>query len=275
MGTKVMTTRDYGLFQLHEVNREIGEGTLKYSQLENSLLEHGWWETEPMIVYPKNGSGLYTIVKGHHKFNIARKHGLPIKFQIDDNRIPIGVRENAGGRPLWSLADWVESYRKAGTNPNYKILDDFQKKTGIPLSACIHLFTIGQTNTTTLKELRDGEFKGGDQSLAKTVGDLILYCSDLRVPFSKKSAFVRALSQIVRSKVVDVDVLKKRIRQNIHLMMKKNYTEDYLAILSQVYNFRSHPKLDLDIAVRNALTEERRKSTLALSPNNRHKNVAP
>jgi len=253
-----MTTKDYGLFKLHDVNREIGEGTLKYAQLENSMLEHGWWATEPMIVYPENGNGLFTIVKGHHKFNIAKKHGLPVRFQIDDKMIPIGVREDAGGRPVWSLADWSASYRKEASNPNYKKLEDFRQKTKIPISACIHLFTIGQTNVDTLKAIRKGTFKVMDPTLAETVGDLVMYCTDLRVPFSTKSAFVRAISQIVRSRVVDLDVLKKRIRTNIHLMMKKHYSQDYLSILSQVYNFRSHPKLDLDTAVRNSLTEERR-----------------
>jgi len=262
-----MTTKNYDLFEEHQVNRTITvqEGTAVYHKLEAMILRDGWWETEPMIVYPKNGNGKHTIVKGHTRFGIAKKHGIPVRFQIDDLKIPIHDRENGGGRQTWTLEDWVHSRARENKNPNYQVLVEYQNKTRIPMSTCIYLFHLGGSSGSGGKgresnlDVKDGSFEIPKPDHAEAVGNLIMYCTQLDISYSTKSPFVRAISQIVRTKVVEIDELTKRIRRNIGIMKRKYFAPNYLGILTEVYNYRSSPKIDLSTEVRNALDAEKSK----------------
>ncbi|TSA00476.1 MAG: hypothetical protein D4R80_00990 [Deltaproteobacteria bacterium] len=266
MGNRVMTTSNYDLFQEHQVNRTVQEGTATYNRLEGMMLKYGWMDTEPMIVYPKNGSGKHTIVKGHNRFNIARKHKIPIKFQIDDLKIPIHEREDGGGRPTWTLEDWVVSRARENKNPNYQTLVEYQRKTSIPMSTCIYLFHHGGSGGSggdarnSNQGIKDGSFDIPNPSHAEAVGNLIMYCSSLDISYSTKAPFVRTIAQIIRTKVVDINELAKRIRKNIGIMKRKYYVPNYLGILTEVYNYRSSPKIDLATEVRNALDAEKKET---------------
>lgn len=263
MGNKVMTTKNYDLFEEHQVNRTVQEGTAVYYKLEAMMLRDAWWETEPMIVYPKNGNGKHTIIKGHTRFGIARKHGIPVRFQIDDLKIPIHDRESGGGRPTWTLEDWVISRARENKNPNYQVLVDFQRKTKIPMSTCIYLFHLGGGGGSSKPgyesnlDIRDGSFEIPNPDHAEAVGNLIMYCSSLEISYSTKAPFVRTISQVVKTKVVDIGELTKRIRSNIGIMKKKYHVPNYLGILTEVYNYRHSPKVDLATEVRNALDAEK------------------
>jgi hypothetical protein len=265
LGDRVMTTSKYDLFKEHRVNRTIQEGTATFHKLEASMLRDGWRPTEPMTTYPKGPDGLYEIVRGHTRFHIARKHGIPIKFQVDDMKLPIHETEDGGGKPTWTLKDWVTSHARDNKNPNYQILMEFHHKTKIPMSSCIQLFNIGGSGGSGDVErgcnhgIKNGSFSIPNPAHAEAVGNLIMYCTQLDIPYSIKSPFVRAVSQIARTKIVDIDELAKRIRRNLGIMKRKQYTLNYLGILTEVYNYRSSPKIDFATEVRNALDAERAK----------------
>lgn len=257
MSVRVMTTSKYDLFEPNPINRIHKEGTEKYSVLEGMLLKHGWIETRPMIVGPKKSNGKHTIIVGHNRFRIAVKHGLPVKFQIEEKIQDIYVFEGPGGQPTWSLADWVHSRARSNENPAYRKLLEFQERTSITTSDCICLFSVGSAVGSSTNEIRNGTFAIENPDHAEAVGSLAMYCSSLDIPYSTKSAFVRALSQIVKTKVVDTEELAKRIRKNVGIMKRKYFVPNYLGILTEVYNYRSTPKIDLATEVRNALDAER------------------
>jgi hypothetical protein len=257
MSVRVMTTSKYDLFEPNPINRIHKEGTEKYSVLEGLLLKHGWIETRPMIVGPKKNNGKHTIMVGHNRFRIAVKHGLPVKFQIEEKIQDIYVFEGPGGQPTWSLADWVHSRARQNENPAYRMLLEFQERTKITTTDCICLFATGSSMSNSANEIRNGTFMIENSNHAEAVGSLVMYCASLDIPYSTKSAFVRVLSQIVKTKVVDTEELAKRIRRNIGIMKRKYFVPNYLGILTEVYNYRSSPKIDLATEVRNALDAER------------------
>lgn len=265
VGNRVMTTKNYDLFEEHPVNRTVKEGTATYHKLEAMLLRDGWWPTEPLIASEKRTNGKHTIIKGHTRFNIARKHGIPVRFQIDDMNIPIHDREGGGGQPTWTLEDWVFSRARENKNPNYQKLVEYQRKTLIPMSTCLYLFNLGGSagsgggDRNSNQSIRDGSFEIPDPAHAEAVGSLIMYCASLDISYSTRSPFVRAISQIVRTKIVDIGEFTKRIRRNIGFMKEKHFSPNYLGILTKVWNYRSSPKRDFAMEVRNALDAEKMK----------------
>jgi hypothetical protein len=261
------TTTNYDLFKFHDLTREIREGTQKFAELEASMLKWGWWASDPMLVYPRGRDGKHVIVKGHHRYLIAKKHGLKIMYEIDEQRVPLPEREDSGGRPTWSLSDWVYSHLKAGKNPNYQVLYEYQKRTKIPMSSCLALFMVGAGYTVMnwTKDIRRGDLRINDTLLAEKVESIVNLCASNNIAFARKSGFVRALSLIVRFKVVDLDLLKARISSHVVLLRRKEHIQDYLAILNEVYNYRAYPKSDLATAIKNAMAEDRKRINVAAS----------
>lgn len=259
---RVMVTKNFDLFVPHVINREFHENNKNYTKLEASLLKDGWWPTEPMIVYPKNGAGKHMIAKGHNKYLIAKKHGLAIYWMIDEKKIPIWDREDPGkGHVSWRLEDWLTSHIRAGKNQDYKKLRDFIDKTKIPVSPALKLFHL---NPESLAVFRRGDFVIKDSAHAEEVGEIVMLATDLQVKYSTKEAFIRALSQIVRTRVVSTPELMRKMRVNAHIMLKKQFNPDYLCLLKEVYNHKSQTHIAIDVLVRNALAEEKRKSASRL-----------
>jgi hypothetical protein len=255
-------TKNYDMFKFDPLTREIKEGTKKYLQAEASMIKHGHWYSKAIVVHPPDRSGKLTIVEGHHRFKIARKHGLTLYYIIDEQRVPLVQRENSGGRTEWNLADWTHSHLNADKNVAYKVLQGFHERTGIPRSTCLTLLTFRRGimggNNVVYEEVRDGTLRITDTTFAENVGDVVMFCTSLGVNYARKSAFVRAVSLVIRTGVATIEDLKKRMKQNVGLMKKKNINADYLSIINEVYNYRCYPKVDLKTEITNVLAEERR-----------------
>lgn len=262
MAEKPRSTRNYGMFKPHNLTREIKEGTKKYLELEASILKTGWWESEPLICLPAGRDGKHVITKGHHRWQVAMKHKLPIWYVVDQQQIAITDRENSGGKPHWSQGDWIFSHLKDGRNPNYQILMSFHERTKIPMSSCIELYMIGVKGAygvDTYMEVRRGTLRSSDTSFAEDVGEVVVYCGDLGIDYARKTGFVRAIAVIIRTKVVEIEVLKKRIKMNVGIMKRKYYRHDFIAILNEAYNYRCSPKVDLKTEITNIVSENKKR----------------
>jgi hypothetical protein len=100
-----------------------------------------------------------------------------------------------------------------------------------------------------------------------------MLATDLQVKFSTKEGFVRAISQIVKTRVVDTAELMRKMRVNAHIMLKKQFSPDYLAIVKEVYNYKSQTHIAIDVLVRNALAEEKRKNMRNMTEAKRSKST--
>jgi hypothetical protein len=257
------STSSYQIFKPHKINRDLGSGTV-YHKLESSLLKDGWWPKKAMIVYPADKDGKHTVLDGHNRFAIAKKHGIKVIYEIDPQRTPLPKFQEPTGRDRWSLADWVASHYKADENLNYAVLYNFQKRTGIPMAMCIQLFMFGtkapeRTESNWSDDIRNGTLRIADIGLAESVESIVAQCVSLNVVFARSSGFVRALSLLLRFGVVKVKPLKQRIESHVAEMLRKQYVRDYLSVINDVYNYKTYPKVDLPTELKNAMAEERRR----------------
>ena len=258
---RVQQTTNYDLFKDHTINRDIQVKTPKYLELEASMLKTGWWDSKAAVVYPLDRSGKHTIVEGHNRFNVAKEHKLVVKYLIDEQRIPLPEREDSGGRPIWSLADWVASHLKDGKNPNYQILNDFKNRTGIPISTSIALFMVGNKGETSDwgRDIRRGTLRISDTTHSEAVAEIVRVCTTNSIPYARRSGFIRAVSQVIRTGIAPKDALIKKIEMCVNIMKKKRAVTDYLSVLNEVYNYRQFPRIDLATEVRNSIIAEKRR----------------
>jgi hypothetical protein len=263
----VYQTKNYKMFKNNKLQREHHSNTQAYAGIESLLLTYGWWVSEPMIVNPRGKDNLYEIVKGHNKFEIAKKHNLPVYYQIEPMRIPIWMREGGRGSKgvKWSKNNFVQSWIKEGSNPAYTQVNHLMDKTRMSLSSCVALLNTGRNGSgrtgSVWDTIEDGTYAIGDSSHAEIVGNLVIFCRKLEIPLAAKDNFVRALSLLIRSGAATPTELSKRINRNRSILMRKVAVTDYLALLQEVYNRGYSPRADLKITVTNYIESVKKERT--------------
>src|SRR5690606_38818698 len=116
---------------------------------------------------------------GHHRFTVARKLGIPVKYVVCDDAATIHELEKATTR--WSIKDFLVSFVRCG-DPAYITVYEYHKRTGIQISACISMLggeSAGSSNKN--EDFKAGQFRLGDPTNANTVADLVLHCKSLGI----------------------------------------------------------------------------------------------
>lgn len=264
-GPKLQVTKDYSLFELHDFNRPFH----KDRSLENSMGEHGFMPSSPLQVI-KNSNGKLKIIKGHHRFEIAKKLGLNIWYIIDNSNTDIFDLE--GGQSKWSILDFAQARAIAGDENCIKLLD-FWKKHKLPLGAAASLVggqSAGSGNKKT--EIKTGSFEVGDLKHANQVVRVTDRCRELNLPFATKSAFVIAVSNALRIPEFDIDLFIHRIDQNGSQMRKRSTVKECLDEIEAIYNYGVH-KNRISVAFRaKDVGKERQRSFGRISEVKKHKN---
>ena len=106
----ISKTKNYDRFDLHEINRPV-KNTKK---LELSMIEHGFIDAHPLHVIT-NGNGKLKIKDGHHRFMVARKLGIPVKYVVCDDAA--GIHQLVETTNKWSLRDYLSSYEQDRAPP--------------------------------------------------------------------------------------------------------------------------------------------------------------
>ena len=152
MSTQIRVTKDYSIFDLHEVNRDVKNT----KNLENSMAVYGWIDAYPMHVV-RNGDKRLKIKAGHHRFKVAKRLGIPVKFVVVDND-DVGIHELEKTAKQWSVSDYLQSYVRAGYK-DYHIVKEYHERTGIGISNCISMLGGNQAGTGNFQEkFKDGNF---------------------------------------------------------------------------------------------------------------------
>ena len=164
---KLLQTTDYQKFELHRFNRNVE----KIKKLEESMVEHGWLDPYPMHTI-RSQNGKLLIKAGHHRFQVAQKLGIPVKYVISQDDASIYELE-AATRP-WLMNDYLVSHIREGINSNYLIVRDYHERTGIKLPLCISLLageTAGSSNRS--KSFKRGNYAVNFTQYAADVEDMI------------------------------------------------------------------------------------------------------
>jgi hypothetical protein len=235
---KIHESRDYSKFELTEINRNISIS----KNLEKSMKEHGFLDAYPLHCV-RNGNGKLKIKAGHHRFDMAQKLGLPIKYVVSNDTATIHELEKATNK--WTLKDYLISYWRAGYT-EYHTLKEYHERVGISLYSCISMLggeSAGSHNLS--KKFMSGEFEVKGMEHANTVAELVLHADRCGFKWARSQHFVSALSKIVWVINFDFEQLKNKIQSHTSLMRQQATTHDYINMLDTVYNRNNSHRMPL------------------------------
>jgi hypothetical protein len=239
MPTALRSTRNYDLFELHNFNREVKRTEF----LEQSMRRYGWIDAYPMHV-SRNGSRKKLKIKGgHHRFVVAKKLGIPVKYVICKDEVSIYELERATIQ--WKPADYLYSYVQQGRDA-YIAVKEYVQETGIPLMCAVSLLageSAGSSNK--MKAFKDGRYRLGNPFHAKLVKDVVLHMRDHGIDFANCSTFVQALSKALWIEEFNVDRFKRKVEKHGYTMKRRSMIRDCLNEIEDLYNRASRDRLSI------------------------------
>jgi len=241
MAEQIFTSNNYERFIPAEFNREVK----KTKKLEASMQEHGFISDFPIGVV-RRPDGKLSIRRGHHRFYVARKLGIPIKY-VESTDIMSNYQEGQSIRH-WSPEDYLTAACRQGENPDYKVVQEYCKKSGISSNLAIAMFsgkTAGSGGSAANAAFKTGYFKIKDHKHPQAVLDLVLHCKLCGVEPCSTSLFVSALSKALLVKECNINQLKAKIKSYPDVITKQRNLDQYLTVLEKVYNRQSRDKLAL------------------------------
>jgi hypothetical protein len=253
--TKIMESKDYGMFGMMPFNRDVKR--TKY--LESSMKRHGWIDAYPMHVV-QEGSRKFKIKAGHHRFVVAKKLEIPVKFVVCDDDTTIYELEKASLR--WSMQDYLDSHCR-NEKPEYLRVKEYCEESGISLQLAISMLGGHSAGSGNFQyEFKDGKYKikeGSDH--ADIVKNLVLYIKKHGITFYNQSLLVQAISKTVWVKGFDIAQFKNKIKQFHGIIEKKANLDQYLNMLEELYNRQSRAKVPLKFL---ATEEAKRRNAVGL-----------
>ena len=254
MEKKVKTTasiyesHDYSLFKPHKMNRQVHTDRKGFKDLIESMVKYGFPASEAIhVVRGEDGSLL--IKKGHHRFEAAKQVGLPIKFTIERQNIPIHDLEIPGAGK-WKPKDFFESYVKQGI-PEYLEIQAYVDRTGISLPNAITMFygySAGNGSSNQDGRVERGNLKIKDRKHPQLVAYLVESLKELGIPWANENLSVKALSRLVRVPEFNPTRLIKKAKNFTAIAKKQVNLQDFLQMYEDLYNYKankSNPKVPL------------------------------
>jgi hypothetical protein len=237
---KIHETKNYALFVVSPFNRNIA----KNRWLRESLLQHGWIRTKPLDVR-KLSNGKFEIRDGHHRFMLAQELDIPVKFAICNDDASI-QELNLTDRP-WSIMDILAGHVRLGKSAYVKVYN-FHKHTGIPVSSCIGLLSgnSAASYSNQLIKFKEGTYCLGNPDHAVIVGEIIIHCQAVGIPFARNNYFVQAVSKIAFADDFDPKIMVHKITAFSEFMIKQPSKQHYVKLLDEIYNRKSQKRVPLE-----------------------------
>jgi hypothetical protein len=244
---QISQTSEYDRFQLHPVNRELRRVEI----LISSMKRYGWIDAYPMNVSHDSEGGLLIIKDGHHRFEAAKTLGLEVKYVIcSDNA---DIYDLATSTTPWNLKDFLGSRCQNG-NPDYRFVQTYALRTGIPIAACIAILG-GQTadSHNKLAQFKRGTFVlAADITHAIEIEDLVGYCKANGIGWANTATFVSALSHVLWVKEFLPSEFKKKVAAHSFMMTRSKLKEGYVKAIEAVYNRQRQGKLPIEFMANEA-----------------------
>src|SRR3990167_2530870 len=132
MKPRLEKTFNYDLFEMHDYNRTLHEN----SDLLKSMESHGFMPSSP-IQCVSNGSGKLKVIRGHHRYDYAKRLKLPIYYIVDNSNTDIFDLEGSSLQS-WSVKDFAVARAKHG-DKSIQALLEFKEKHGLTLLSAASL----------------------------------------------------------------------------------------------------------------------------------------
>ncbi|HBL23927.1 MAG TPA: hypothetical protein DDZ40_07385 [Deltaproteobacteria bacterium] len=235
---KVFEDDNYRAFELLAFNRNVK----KIKNLIRSMKKHGWINAYPMNV-SQNGSGKFIIKDGHHRFEVAKMLGIPVKFIICNDESTVYELDQPVNK--WTLEDHLVSYDRSG-KPDYSRVRDYCERTGIGVIDATAMLVGNSAGTTShAKSFKEGNFEVTDTTNANIVADIVLHCKKKGIKWAHTHNFVMALSRVVWLPEFSATRFKAKVTSFTYLVEKQPHNGAYLEMIEKIYNFKSSEKVPL------------------------------
>lgn len=257
---KLQVTRDYSLFETHEHNREQHSDPV----LLDSMKRYGFMPSSPLHCV-RTDAGKLKIIRGHHRFDCAKRLGLAVWYIVDSSNTDLFALE--AGRQGWSLADFTYAHAQAGNAACARVLE-FKARHGLPLGAAASLVggeSAGSANK--MRAIKHGTFRVAvDQSHASAVVAITDRCRDMGMAWATSSCFVAAVSKALRVPEFKVDVFLHRLNLHGHALMRRRTTVDgCLEEIETLYNYAARDRR-LPLVFRAKEVSKQRQETFGKTP---------
>lgn len=250
MSYKLQATRNYDLFEPAAFNRSVAKTT----KLEASMRKFGYIAAYPMHVI-RLPNGKLKIKDGHHRFEVARRLGIPIWYVICDDEA--SMFDLNGCVIPWTLTDYLDGYCRLGYEPYIKVRE-YVEATKISISQAIALLAghVG-SSTNFADRFKAGTYQIGDTKKAVIVGKVVAACREMKIPFATTANYVTAISLMAALPQFDEETFIKRLQMNLHLARKQAGVQQYLEFIEQIYNYRTQFKISLAFEAKEAAARRR------------------
>lgn len=241
MNTVIRSTKNYDMFDLHEMNRDVYENTADFKNLVRSMKIHGFLDALPLHCV-ENGNGKLKIKGGHNRFRAAQIAGVPVKYVVSNDKATIYDLEKSGPGK-WGPKDYLVSFCKQGIK-SYIVLQEYIDETGIGLQNAASMFygqSAGSGNFYKYGKFQSGQFAIKDYRHPRIVGDIVLFLKSIGIDWASNASLVKAISRMVFLPQFDVDRFKQKAEKHKFLIEKQKNLQAYLQMIEDVYN-RKVPK---------------------------------
>ncbi len=216
--------------------------------LTESLAAHGYLKECPVLV-TKDKAGLLTIVDGQHRVTACQGLNIPVYYRIIDGSkddVSKSIRVINAYTRKWNDKDYLHHFVALGAAP-YGYLQDFMHRNEMSIGAALGMLS-GEGSITKpvgiRMKFRNGEldFTEADvkkaQAALEPVNEIRNFHEKIAV-IKRDEALIKALLVMCASKGYDHDRFLKNLELNLHHMTPAGRVVDYLAALSEIYNFRA------------------------------------
>ena len=189
---RIPSTKYYDMFDMHYLNRPLREAPL----LEKSMRKYGFLESEAITVKPLP-NGKYGIIKGHNRFDYAKRLGLPVFYIVIDTDVDLADLEGSS-KQAWSISDFAEARARGGDEACMQLVR-WSKDNHIPLGIAASLLageSAGSSNAAGL--IRSGRYHLGPQQHASDVLDIVNRLRELHIDAAESRMFIQAISLCLR-----------------------------------------------------------------------------
>lgn len=134
MVTTIEQTNDYKKFKLLNYNRDISRSHVE--ALARAMAE----KPESLRYRPVLVNEKMEIVDGQHRFEAARKLGLPIYYQMEQGLTISDAQDLNAIQKTWGPTDYARSFADAG-NPHYQKYLDVRHRFGVSHNVALAFLT--------------------------------------------------------------------------------------------------------------------------------------
>ena len=233
---QVYKTFDYSLFKTIKGNRDRKIPHLK--RLEKSITDKYLFTV--IIVNEK-----HEIIDGQHRFEIIKKHGLPLYYIVCKG---YGLNEvhvlNANSR-TWNADDYMDGYIELGYG-DYIIYKDFKSKYKLGHNESLMLLAgnCSSVGSNNYSKFANGEFKIKSLSKAEDIMTKILqyekYYQGVR-----RRIFIFTMISLFNNKNFEHTEFLQKLKIQPTALQDCTSIESYKLLIEEIYNYRRREKVNL------------------------------